>query len=158
MDNVDVILSSDLNSRTASNSQIVSMTDEVFDSLQASQAVNVNRNSQENVLNNYGKLVLNVCTTFDFCILNGVRKGDLQGCYTYISETGCSVNDYFVLSGYLYALMHSTCELCVTGLPNRITCHLHFVSGFQRRMCATLKLKLSKRLCGTVVMNKCLLV
>ena len=45
MDNVDVILSSDLNSRTASNSQVVSMADDVFDSLQASHAVNVNRNS-----------------------------------------------------------------------------------------------------------------
>ena len=91
------------------------MTDDVFDSLQASHAVNVNRNSQDNVLNNYGKLLFNLCTTFDFCILNGVCKGDLQGCYTYISETGFSVNDYFILSSDLYVLIHSTCELCVIG-------------------------------------------
>ena len=115
LDNAYVILSGDLNSGTASYSQVVSMTDDVFDSLQASHAVNVNRNSQDNVLNNYGKLLLNLCTTFDFCILNGVCKGDLQGCYTYISETGCSVNDYFILSSDLYALIHSTCELCVIG-------------------------------------------
>ena len=44
-----------------------------------------------------------------------VYKGDLQGCYTYISETGSSVNDYFILSNDLYALIHSTCKLCVTG-------------------------------------------
>ena len=80
LDNVYVILSGDLNSRTASNSQVVSMTDDVFDSLQASHAVNVNRNSQDNVLNNYGKLLLNLCTTFDFCILNGLCEGDPQGC------------------------------------------------------------------------------
>ena len=42
------------------------MIDDVFDSLQASHAVNVNRNSQDNVLHNYGKLLLNLCTTFDF--------------------------------------------------------------------------------------------
>ena len=57
LDNVYVILTGDLNSRTASNSQVVSMTDDVLDSLQASHAVNVNRNSQDNVLNNYGKLL-----------------------------------------------------------------------------------------------------
>ena len=28
---------------------------------------------------------------------------------------GSSVNDYFILSNDLYALIHSTCELCVTG-------------------------------------------
>ena len=28
---------------------------------------------------------------------------------------GSSVNDYFILSNELYALIHSTCELCVTG-------------------------------------------
>ena len=130
LDNVYVILSGDLNSRTASNSQVVSMTDDVFDSLQASHAVNVNRNSQDNVLNNYGKLLLNLCTTFDFCILNGVCKGDLQGCYTYISETECIVNDYFILSSDLYALIHSTSELVLLDLLNRITCHLRFVLGF----------------------------
>ena len=55
-DKVFVLLSGDLNSRTASNSQVVSMTVDVYDSLQASHAVNVNRYSQENVLSNYEKL------------------------------------------------------------------------------------------------------
>ena len=105
----------DLNSRTASNSQINSVNDNVFESLQESQPVNQNRKSQDSVVNNYGKLLLNLCTTFDLCILNGVCKADLQGCYAYISETGSSVNDYFILSSDLYALIHSTCELCVTG-------------------------------------------
>ena len=41
-------------------------------------------------------------------------KGDLRGCYTYISETGCVVNDYFTLSVDLYTLIHSIRELCVT--------------------------------------------
>ena len=115
LNDVYVILAGDLNSRTTSNSQISSMNNNMFESLQESQPVNQNRKSQDSVVNNYGKLLLNLCTTFDLCILNGVCKGDLQGCYTYISETGSSVNDYFILSSDLYALIHSTCELCVTG-------------------------------------------
>ena len=54
--------------------------------------------------------LLNVCITFDFCILNSVCKGDLQGCFTYISETECIVNDYFILSSDLYTLIHSTSD------------------------------------------------
>ena len=55
------------------------MNDNIFESLQEGQPVNLNRKSQDNVVNNNGKLLLNLCTTFDFCILNGVCKGDLQG-------------------------------------------------------------------------------
>ena len=91
------------------------MHNNVFESLQESLPVNQNRKSQDSVVNNYGKLLLNLCTTFDLRILNGVCKDDLQGFYTYISETGSSVNDYFILSSDLYALIQSTCELCVTG-------------------------------------------
>ena len=47
--------------------------------MQESQPVNVNRKSQGNVAGkNHGKLLLNLYTTFDFCILNSVCKGDLQ--------------------------------------------------------------------------------
>ena len=115
LNDVYVIMAGDLNSGTASNSQISSVHNNVFESLQKSLPVNKNRKSQDSVVNNHGKLLLTLCTTFDLCILNGVCKDDLQGFYTYISETGSSVNDYFILSSDLYALIHSTCELCVTG-------------------------------------------
>ena len=97
LNDVYVIMAGNLNCRTASNSQINSMNDNVFESLQERQQVNQNRKSQGNVVNNHGKLLFNLCATFDLCILNGVCKGDLHGCYTYISETGSSVNDYFIL-------------------------------------------------------------
>lgn len=38
----------------------------------------------------------------------------IQGCYTYISQTGYSVNNYFILLSFLYALVHATYELYVT--------------------------------------------
>ena len=137
------------------------MDDDVFDSLQASHAVNVNRNSQDNVLDNSGKLLLNLYTTFDLCILNGLCEGDLQGCYTSISETGCSVNDYFIVSRDLYALIHSTCELCVIGRTESDHMPLTFRVRFPKQnVCnaeASYQNKLLKSMCGTVVMNTCLL-
>ena len=67
-------------------------------------------------------------------------KGDLQGCYTDIPETGSSVNDYFILSNDLYALIHSTSVNFVSlDVLNRITYHLHSVLYFQRKMCAVMK-------------------
>ena len=55
LDSIYVILSGNLNCRSASNSKVVSMNDDVFGSLQARRPVNVNRNSQNNALNNYEK-------------------------------------------------------------------------------------------------------
>ena len=53
--------------------------------MQESQPVNVNRKSQGNVAGkNHRKLLLNLYTTFDFCILNSVCKGDLQRLLTFV--------------------------------------------------------------------------
>ena len=115
------------------------MNSNIFDSLQESQPVNRNRKSQDSVVNNYAKLLLNLCTIFDLCILNSVCKGDLQGCYKYISDSGISVNDYFLLSNDMYAHIHSTSELCVTARIKWITCRLHSVLYFQRKICVVMK-------------------
>ena len=97
LNDVYVILSGDLNGRTSNISHNILSNENIFDSLHKSDSVNSSRCSQDTVLNNYGKHLLNMCTALDLCILNGVCDGDLQGRYTYISETGCSVNDYFIL-------------------------------------------------------------
>jgi hypothetical protein len=52
-----------------------------------------------------------MCTTVGLSILNGICKGDLQGRYTYISDSGCSVNDYFLFSNDLLSLVYESCEL-----------------------------------------------
>ena len=114
LNDVYVILSGDLNGRTSNISHDFLSNENVVDLLHRSTSVNSGRCSQDTVLNNYGKLLLNMCTVLDLCILNGVCEGDLQGRYTYISETGCSVNDYFVLSTDLFALVYTSCELFVT--------------------------------------------
>ena len=54
-----------------------------------------------------------MCTTFGLNILNGVCNGDLQGRYTFISNSGNSVNDYFMVSEDLFSLIQHDCRLCV---------------------------------------------
>lgn len=97
---VYVMLNGDLNSRTSNVSQDCS-TKIVIDMQHKSQSVSTNRCSEDLILNTYGKLLLNMCTALDLSILNGVCKGDLEGRYTYMSESGCSVNDYFIFSNDL---------------------------------------------------------
>jgi hypothetical protein len=46
--------------------------------------------------------------------MNGVCNGDLQGCYTFISEFGNSVNDYFIASYDLFASIVKSCSLSVS--------------------------------------------
>jgi hypothetical protein len=101
---VFVCICGDLNSRTSSISQIFDQDIDSLNELHVSGSIMGTRCSQDNVLNNYGKSLLNLCTALDLCILNGQCEGDLEGCYTYISENGSSVIDYFLLSNELFAL------------------------------------------------------
>ena len=110
-----VLLCGDLNSRTSNVFQpLLSKANETFFvSLHKSQSVHFGRKSQDTNLNGYGKMLINLCTVFNLCILNGVCLGDLQGCCTYISDTGSSVNDYFILSAELFSLFYDSCQLSV---------------------------------------------
>ena len=111
-DDVYVILCGDLNSRTANISQ--ELNESNGDStLFTSSPVPTDRMSEDKALNTYGKLLLNMCSTLNLCILNGMCYGDRQGRYTYFSESGNSVNDYFILSNDLYGRMCESCELSV---------------------------------------------
>ena len=113
LSDVFVILSGDLNSRTSNVSQHIT-TDSIFDSLCKSRPTSVDRCSQDEVLNNYGKSLLNLCTALNLCILNGMCNGDRLGRYTYISETGSSVNDYFIMSSDLLAVVYDSCKLVIS--------------------------------------------
>ena len=52
-------------------------------------------------------------TAFGLNILNGVCNGDLKGRYTFISNCGNSVNDYFMVSEDLFALIQHDFQLFV---------------------------------------------
>ena len=45
--------------------------------------------------------------------MNGVCNGDLQGRYTFISNSGNSVNDYVMVSEDFFAIIQHDCRLHV---------------------------------------------
>ena len=106
-----VIVTGDLNSRTSNVSQNV--LSEHFYLHPSSHPVNVGRQSQDIILNQYGKLLLNMCTSLNLCILNGMCSGDQEGRYTYVSNFGSSVIDYVLLSSDLYLSLLDNCNLTV---------------------------------------------
>ena len=66
-----------------------------------------------------------MCTAFRLNILNGVCNGDLQGCYTFISNSGNSMNDYFMVSEDLFALIqhNSTVGFVLWNELSQTICH-----------------------------------
>jgi len=89
-----IILNGDLNSRTgnmnaADESDVFDCRANVFD---------VSRRTQDEIVNEYGRLLLSLCIGYDLCILNGCICPDLSGKFTFVSATGSSVIDYFIVS------------------------------------------------------------
>ena len=54
---------------------------------------------------------MDLCTSLGLFILNGVCNGDLEGRYTYISDSGNSTNDYFIMSRSLFNFLFSDLTL-----------------------------------------------
>lgn len=71
------------------------------------------RHSKDNVVNCFGRNLLSMCTALGLYILNGVCDGDRTGCFTFIKDSGTSVNDYFMVSGDLFDFILSFCNMCV---------------------------------------------
>ena len=109
---VFVLLCGDLNGRTSNVSQVDYSTAALGNEYK-SQSLTYGRCSQDSKINNYGKLLLNMCTSLGMNILNGVCKGDHDGRYTYIGNFGCSVDDYFIMSSELFSFVCDSCELSV---------------------------------------------
>ena len=87
---------------------------EFDNSLHDSHSVNANRHSEDSVISSYGKCLINMCTALNLCVMNGVCNGDLQGRFTFISDAGNSVVDYFLISKELLSLTYSDCSLNVS--------------------------------------------
>jgi CRISPR/Cas system-associated protein endoribonuclease Cas2 len=105
-----VILSGDLNGRTSTITQTVTH-DYDYDDVHSSGSNLNGRQSQDKVINGFGKSLINMCNALNLCILNGMCKGDPLGRFTYISPFGSSVIDYFAMSCDLLALMWDDCLL-----------------------------------------------
>ena len=88
-----VISCGDLNARTGVKNtyfgaDIMDVTTVILDE---------SRQSQDNVINSFGRYLLSLCSGLDFGILNGCTPGNSDK-YTYMSVHGNSLVDYFIVS------------------------------------------------------------
>ena len=108
----DMILCGDLNARIK-NMQPISNCESVtryidpdVDNMLCSKEhyESINRKSKDIVLNTYGKYLYETCYNNDLVILNGYCNGDCDGKFTFMSPSGQSVIDYFIISNDLLHL------------------------------------------------------
>ena len=59
------------------------------------------RRSEDNVVNGYGRSLLEMWAGFEFMILNGMCSSDPKGSFTFVSPHGNSIIDYFIASADL---------------------------------------------------------
>ena len=102
-DDFYVLLTGDFNARTANENY--SLSDDDFDSELTTVYVNSDftRNSQDIHSNIFGNQLLELCNMFDYMILNGLCQREFDDGYTFISTSGASTVDYFILSCELYS-------------------------------------------------------
>ncbi len=95
----DTVILGDFNARTGTRPDVDTMG-QVADTLSlpddiVNQRINVpERNNCDNIVNERGKQLLDLCITTNHCILNGRFLGDSLGYFTFLNDNGCSTVDY----------------------------------------------------------------
>ena len=130
LDDVYVLLCGDFNGRTSDI--FPDIWENNYNSYEQDEDETISRCSEDTVLNSYGKFLLNMCVVFGLCILNGVCNGDQQGRFTYISDTGNSVNDYFIISKELFYVVQNDSRLSVTDRIESDHMPVEFHVGFEK--------------------------
>ena len=93
-----ILLLGDFNARTGNYTDTVSKdgNDNIKNDRSEVSLLQPIRNSFDNVLNNHGKRLLQICKNCDLKILNGRTNGDTLGRPTYHGRNGISVVDYII--------------------------------------------------------------
>ena len=58
----------------------------------------IKRTSKDNTVSSFGRDLISICEEFSLSVLNGLQSLNYPGDYTYVSQTGCSLVDYFIIS------------------------------------------------------------
>ena len=93
-----ILLLGDFNARTGKYTDLVSKEGNNFiDNDNSEISLHPpNRNSFDNIINNHGKRLLQICKNSDLKILNGRTNGDSLGRPTFHGRNGTSVVDYII--------------------------------------------------------------
>ena len=95
-DTSDIMVAGDLNARIGDWSLSVDVTSN--DVLRCDVDEEGDRQSQDKITNQLWKILIDFCTTFLCTPLNGNHTGDENGQFTFVSNQGSSVIDYFIVS------------------------------------------------------------
>ena len=90
------------------------------------------RKSKDKSTNQFGKTLIDFCSTFHCMPLNGKHSGDLQGQFTFISQLGNSVVDYFVVSADFVSKTHMYFEVGSRVESSHMPIHLS-IRGKQKK-------------------------
>ena len=104
---LDFILMGDFNARTSQESDFiiddcVSFLPTLEGSSYPYDSFHQLRSSVDGTWNKFGEHLLNICKLHNIHILNGRIYPDVKGNFTYISEQGCSLIDYGIVSTDLF--------------------------------------------------------
>jgi hypothetical protein len=94
---IDLIILGDFNSRTGDlmpKEYDVKDEEERYENMSLSNF----RRSEDKIINDEGKKLVNFCEILKLEILNGNRVGDWEGKMTFISKIGASVIDYIMFT------------------------------------------------------------
>ena len=107
---VYILCGGDYNARTGSNPDFIE--DDLLDYSENQNTsywdfltdyFNLKRFSADRTVNNFGKTLLDVCSTFNIHIMNGRCGNDIEkGDFTYIGNNGASLIDYIISSSVLF--------------------------------------------------------
>ena len=99
-----ILLQGDLNARTCNENDFISPDKTIdFDFLNNNGDITLPaRNSEDKVIDNRGKELLETCKSLNLVITNGRKPGDMYGKYTSIQWNGSSVVDYVISSHELF--------------------------------------------------------
>ena len=105
LNDCDVLMCGDFNARTSNNAPLNVNLDSDSICFKRDENEETLRRSEDNVVNSYGRKLLDFCTSLGLTIFNGVCNGDLEGRYTFIGDSGSSTNDYFIGSLNLFNIL-----------------------------------------------------
>ena len=105
---MNIICNGEFNARTA-NYQVKQDFVQNYENDMADkiEMLECSRISQDSQINDFGKRLLELCTLFDLQLINGCRPWDNHDKFTFKSDQGCSVVDYFLMSNSLLDFVHT---------------------------------------------------
>ena len=122
----EIALIGDFNARIGASPDYVieeSSETKIFQDILPTDYVNdkfLPRNSLDNIINNQGQNLLNLCMSSRLRILNGRYLGDLLGYNTCFTVNGCSTVDYAVLSESLLSSVKCFCTCDLSYLSDHV--------------------------------------